>query len=186
MSDRTEFRFLIGFPSSGGELPGESRCQPLAHFRWHCIWLYLRQLVIFIRQSPIGENRRKRRYRWINALIHSTYTNKTPTFVTHDRVSSRGALRPRKLIIVLTHLKSIFRLALHHHERGLTYTLWYSLVMLCDYVQCNLRYLFVFLKYVLSNTSNTSWESWIFKFRDYQKCYLFKRSSCNGAWINSV
>jgi len=57
VGNRAEFRFLIGFPPSSGELSSESRCQPLAHFRWHRIWLHLRQLIIFIRQSSIGENR---------------------------------------------------------------------------------------------------------------------------------
>lgn len=59
--DRTEFRFLVGFPPGGGELPGESRRQPFAHFRRDCVRLHFRQFVVFVRQSSTGGNRETRR-----------------------------------------------------------------------------------------------------------------------------
>lgn len=79
VSDRPEFRFLIGLPPGGSELSGESRGQPLAHFRWHGIRLHLGQLVIFVRQSSTG-NRRTRALEYRrNALDKSTRSKRLPS-----------------------------------------------------------------------------------------------------------
>lgn len=59
--DGAEFRFLVGFPPGGGELPRESRRQPFAHFRRHRVRLHFRQLVVLVGQSPTGGNRGTRR-----------------------------------------------------------------------------------------------------------------------------
>lgn len=55
--DRAEFRLLVGLPPGGGQLPGEGRGEPFAHLRRHRVRLHLRQLVIFVRQSPTGKSR---------------------------------------------------------------------------------------------------------------------------------
>lgn len=58
--DRTELWLLVSLPSRGGELPGESRRQPFAHFRRHRVRLHLRQLIVFVRQPSKGGKREKR------------------------------------------------------------------------------------------------------------------------------
>lgn len=52
----TELGLLVGLAPRGGQLPREGGRQPLAHLGRDRVRLHLRQLVILVRQPPVGRD----------------------------------------------------------------------------------------------------------------------------------